>query len=134
MSGGQIVRRCLRHGTLSPGRCPRCEREHNAKRTEARARSASLHSGAARALRAEVLARDGYLCRWCGGQATEIDYLVPLSLGGERVAANAVAACRRCNARRGGALGAALRGARQERPREGAASSGTCAPSGARGI
>ena len=67
----------------------------------------SPYDGAWRALVAMVLARDGWLCHWCGGRASEGDHVVPLRLGGGRLdPANVVAACRPCNARRGGVLSA----------------------------
>ena len=55
---------------------------------------------------AEILARDGNSCVWCGrafgpriGPTT--DHLVPRLKGGPSWSENEVAACRRCNAERG---------------------------------
>lgn len=105
---GAVRRRCLRHGTLSVGRCPACQDERARRRSPGYAERVALHSDAlARRLRRAVLERDGYVCRWCGGEADTIDYVVALGAGGERTPENAVAACRRCNSRRGGAVGAA---------------------------
>jgi HNH endonuclease len=53
-------------------------------------------------IRAVVLARDEHRCHWCGRDANTVDHLKPLAMGGERLdPANLVAACRRCNSRRG---------------------------------
>lgn len=69
-----------------------------------------------RAARLVVLERDGYVCHWCGGPATEADHLVPRASGGTGDPANMVAACKVCNARRGGELGAARRRRSQRHP------------------
>lgn len=96
-----ILRQCLDCGALTPRRrCPQHEKEHQAKRN--RKPVAKYHrSQAHRSRRIRVLRRDSYRCRWCGAEATECDFVVPLSRGGERSDSNAVAACRRCNASRG---------------------------------
>lgn len=53
-------------------------------------------------LRFEVLKRDNHSCRYCGGTAPDvvitIDHVVPVTLGGQDLAENLVAACRDCNA------------------------------------
>ena len=51
-----------------------------------------------RRARLAVLERDGYVCHWCGAPATEADHL------GAKVPdpAQMVAACKPCNAARGG--------------------------------
>ncbi|MFD9813961.1 HNH endonuclease [Streptomyces sp. NPDC059080] len=49
--------------------------------------------------RAEVLARWGGCC-YCDGPAQELDHVVPLAHGGPDNAANVVASCRDCNARK----------------------------------
>jgi 5-methylcytosine-specific restriction endonuclease McrA len=53
-----------------------------------------------------ALDRDGPTCVWCGRRFTELvppttEHLVPRAKGGPSWAANEVAACRRCNSRRG---------------------------------
>ena len=50
--------------------------------------------------RANVYARDGHRCQYCGAQAENIDHIVPRSKGGLHTWDNVVAACRRCNARK----------------------------------
>ena len=56
-------------------------------------------------LRKVILIRDGYRCHWCGAVATEVDHVRPLVFGGPRLEpTNLVAACKRCNARRGQAV------------------------------
>lgn len=48
-----------------------------------------------------VLARDRKCCAYCDARATTIDHLVPRSRGGTWTWLNTVAACSRCNARKG---------------------------------
>jgi 5-methylcytosine-specific restriction endonuclease McrA len=43
------------------------------------------------------------VCAYCGRTATEIDHVVPVSLGGTGDVANLVPACRECNARKSNA-------------------------------
>jgi len=75
-------------------------------------------------LRLVILRRDRYVCQWCGEHATEVDHVVALAEGGAMYdPANLVAACRRCNARRG----LALVTARRARARGGRARDGTAA-------
>lgn len=54
-----------------------------------------------KALRFEVLTRDGYRCRYCGASAetTELhmDHVVPRAAGGRDTADNLVTACVACN-------------------------------------
>lgn len=40
----------------------------------------------------------GYRCRYCGGEATEVDQIIPKSKGGTDDAKNLVACCQPCNA------------------------------------
>lgn len=53
-------------------------------------------------LRMEILRRDNHTCRYCGGKAPDvaltIDHVVPVTLGGQDVPENLVAACVDCNA------------------------------------
>jgi len=48
-----------------------------------------------------VLTRDRHRCAYCGARADTIDHLVPRSRGGTWTWLNAVAACSRCNERKG---------------------------------
>jgi 5-methylcytosine-specific restriction endonuclease McrA len=48
-----------------------------------------------------VIARDGRVCRYCGGPATTVDHIVPRSRGGRNTWLNTVAACGGCNQRKG---------------------------------
>jgi 5-methylcytosine-specific restriction endonuclease McrA len=50
--------------------------------------------------RRSVFLRDGHRCQYCGGQAENIDHVVPRSRGGEHSWENVVACCRRCNTRK----------------------------------
>lgn len=55
-----------------------------------------------KALRFEILARDGFRCRYCGATAAmgalQLDHVLPRALGGRDDAANLVTACQPCNA------------------------------------
>jgi hypothetical protein len=52
--------------------------------------------------RYEVLRRDNFTCRYCGGSAPDVkltvDHVVPITLGGSDEPNNLVAACADCNA------------------------------------
>lgn len=50
--------------------------------------------------RRSVFLRDGHRCQYCGGQAENIDHVVPRSRGGTHSWENVVACCRRCNTRK----------------------------------
>jgi 5-methylcytosine-specific restriction endonuclease McrA len=51
--------------------------------------------------RRAVFARDGYACQYCSGPAENIDHVRPRSRGGTHTWENVVAACRRCNTKKG---------------------------------
>ena len=48
-----------------------------------------------------VLVRDGHKCAYCGRKGTTVDHVVPKALGGKDTFANTVAACLRCNGKKG---------------------------------
>jgi hypothetical protein len=53
-------------------------------------------------VRLQVLARDGYVCYYCGQDATTVDHVIPIAKGGDPINMdNMVAACRRCNSSKG---------------------------------
>lgn len=52
--------------------------------------------------RRAVFIRDEYSCQYCGRQAENLDHVVPKSQGGEHTWENVVAACRKCNSKKGG--------------------------------
>jgi 5-methylcytosine-specific restriction endonuclease McrA len=54
--------------------------------------------------RRAVLDRDGHQCAYCGTRADTIDHVRPRSRGGQHVWTNVVAACARCNHRKGDRL------------------------------
>jgi 5-methylcytosine-specific restriction endonuclease McrA len=54
--------------------------------------------------RRAVLDRDGHACAYCGVRADTIDHVRPRSRGGQHVWTNVVAACARCNHRKGDRL------------------------------
>jgi 5-methylcytosine-specific restriction endonuclease McrA len=49
-----------------------------------------------------LLRRDRYTCAYCSRPADTVDHVVPRCQGGPTTWANTVAACRPCNARKGG--------------------------------
>lgn len=51
--------------------------------------------------RQNLLRRDRYSCAYCGGRAETVDHVVPASRGGRWEWTNTVAACERCNNRKG---------------------------------
>jgi 5-methylcytosine-specific restriction endonuclease McrA len=51
--------------------------------------------------RRAVFARDEHTCQYCGAAAENIDHVLPRSRGGSHTWENVVAACRRCNTRKG---------------------------------
>ena len=50
-----------------------------------------------------VLARDNFVCHYCGGDADQVDHVIPVSKAPELVMSfdNAVACCKRCNVSKG---------------------------------
>lgn len=52
--------------------------------------------------RKTVFLRDQHSCQYCAGSAENLDHVVPKSQGGVHTWENVVAACRRCNTRKGG--------------------------------
>jgi 5-methylcytosine-specific restriction endonuclease McrA len=53
----------------------------------------NLHAEA----RQRILERDGYVCAYCLGEATEVDHVVPWNWSYNDSESNLVAACRDCN-------------------------------------
>lgn len=51
-----------------------------------------------------VVARDGMVCRYCGGDAEPLDFdhVIPVCQGGEDSTENLVVSCRPCNAKKAG--------------------------------
>jgi 5-methylcytosine-specific restriction endonuclease McrA len=55
--------------------------------------------------RREVLRRDSYSCQYCGsGKRLTLDHVIPRSKGGQHTWNNVVAACERCNSKKGDRL------------------------------
>ena len=53
-------------------------------------------------LRLVVLARDGYVCAYCGQDATTVDHIQSIKHGGDPMSLeNMVACCKRCNSAKG---------------------------------
>jgi HNH endonuclease len=53
-------------------------------------------------VRLRVLHRDNYVCYYCGGDANQVDHVVPISKQGDVMDMdNMVAACKRCNVAKG---------------------------------
>jgi 5-methylcytosine-specific restriction endonuclease McrA len=62
-----------------------------------------------RELRRQILTANP-LCVYCGAPASELDHVVPLSMGGDPFALeNLVSSCKRCNSSKGARLAAAAR-------------------------
>lgn len=53
-----------------------------------------------RVLRAFVLARDRYICGWCGAEAVTVDHIVGKAEGGTDHPSNLTAACAKCQYQR----------------------------------
>ena len=52
--------------------------------------------------RRAIFLRDGHRCQYCGDHAENVDHVIPKVQGGMHRWENVVAACRRCNTRKGG--------------------------------
>lgn len=48
-------------------------------------------------LKARILERDGYVCIYCGADATEVDHIIPYSFIHDNDESNLVSCCRDCN-------------------------------------
>ncbi len=78
---------CISCGAITPrSPCAECRRMRRRQ-----------YGSAWQVARLRVLERDGYVCRYCGGPANEVDHVAPLSRGGTIDERNLVAACKRCN-------------------------------------
>lgn len=81
----------LRRTPLKPSRLP----------IGARSKGRDPKRYADSALKRKVLARDLWLCHWCGRPVTMetgvADHVLPWKLGGPTTLGNLVAACARCN-------------------------------------
>jgi hypothetical protein len=51
--------------------------------------------------RLRVLKRDGYICAYCGNDATQVDHVIARKLGGSHDLENLVACCAPCNSAKG---------------------------------
>jgi 5-methylcytosine-specific restriction endonuclease McrA len=67
-------------------------------------------------LRKAALERDGYRCVYCGKPADTVDHLIEVARGGTDTLDNYVAACKRCNSRRGAIFGNKLRALERRHP------------------
>jgi 5-methylcytosine-specific restriction endonuclease McrA len=72
-----------------------------------------------RITRKAVLARDGWICQYCGSDkhGLTVDHVIPRSRGGESVWENIVASCAPCNRRKGNRLPQEIRMHPKRRPR-----------------
>jgi 5-methylcytosine-specific restriction endonuclease McrA len=70
--------------------------------------------------RANILARDGYACCFCGARGTKLslDHVLPIARGGRSTWSNLVSACLSCNARKGSRTLAQLGWKLKRAPRE----------------
>ena len=82
-------RPCLKCHRLTDGSyCPGCQPRNGSTRSW-------------RQIRRQVLQRDAYTCHYCSGVANTVDHRVPVTYGGTDDPSNLVAACSRCNRRKG---------------------------------
>lgn len=51
--------------------------------------------------RSKLMSRDNYICGYCGKDADTVDHILPRSRGGETTWTNTVAACFKCNSKKG---------------------------------
>jgi hypothetical protein len=51
--------------------------------------------------RLRVLKRDGYICAYCGQEATQVDHVISRKAGGGHELENLVACCAPCNSAKG---------------------------------
>jgi 5-methylcytosine-specific restriction endonuclease McrA len=51
--------------------------------------------------RLRVLKRDGYICQYCGSDATQVDHVISRKDGGGHELDNLVACCAPCNSKKG---------------------------------
>jgi len=72
-----------------------------------------------RITRKAVLARDGWICQYCGTEkpGLTVDHVIPRSRGGESVWENIVASCAACNRRKGNRMPHEIRMHPRKRPR-----------------
>ena len=55
-----------------------------------------------KARRLQVLNASGWVCYYCGGEASQVDHVIPIANGGDPMSLdNLVAACKRCNLAKG---------------------------------
>lgn len=73
------------HGT----RCPRHEREHMQRRGASGYQRQRTNQ--------QILDNAMHMCGLCGGRATEVDHIIPLSRGGSDEARNKRPICRKCH-------------------------------------
>jgi 5-methylcytosine-specific restriction endonuclease McrA len=72
-----------------------------------------------RITRKAVLARDGWMCQYCGSakHSLTVDHVIPRSRGGESIWENIVASCAPCNRKKGNRLPQEIRMHPKRRPR-----------------
>ena len=93
------MRACLDCARLTAKtRCPECARKRRKRRKAEGLTGERGSTAASRKRRANVLARDGHRCRYCGAPATVADHVKALALGGADTEENLVASCKPCNA------------------------------------
>jgi len=65
-----------------------------------------------------VIVRDGFECAYCGikSKSLTVDHVIPLSRGGKSNFENCVAACKKCNAKKGNKLPSEIHMYIQKRP------------------
>jgi 5-methylcytosine-specific restriction protein A len=110
-SVAEPMMRCLDCGILTrTSRCLACAARQRARCRPPRPAAVQAARNAARGgsgyrwqkIRAQILARDGGRCLWCGSSAgpLEVDHIVPLQAGGDSAPDNLRTLCRACHAQR----------------------------------
>jgi 5-methylcytosine-specific restriction endonuclease McrA len=88
--------------------CEACQRKRDVRQSAIRAKAKITE-----AVRRAVIARDGHVCRYCGGAVVEgsggkypkrdrleLDHVIPVSLRGTSTVENLVVCCLLCNRRK----------------------------------
>lgn len=96
------MRACLDCAAItSKSRCPECAKARRKRRLTEGKTGERPSTRQSRKRRANVLARDGHRCRYCGAPATIADHVKALALGGPDTEDAMAASCQPCNSAKG---------------------------------
>lgn len=85
-----------------PVRCMAADLLKKTPKLHCRHKWADVNAAQWKAIRWFIFVVDAHRCVYCGAKATAIDHIWPVALGGSYHPKNCVAACTRCNSRKGG--------------------------------